>query len=93
MRKFTKEFIEEMGKILLEESADHAKDIGTGTVDDNGLAWVSGPADIFVTVREPTAVISIGSLYDIKIYDKTFTEEQIKNMREFFGWEVKNLCE
>ena len=29
----------------------------------------------------------------IQIKDKTFTEEQIKNMREFFGWEVKNLCE
>ena len=41
---------------------------------------------------EPTAIIHIGS-WHVQIYDKTFTEEQIKNMREFFGWEVENLCE
>lgn len=42
--------------------------------------------------QEPTAVVHIGS-WHVQIYDKTFTEEQIKNMREFFGWEVENLCE
>lgn len=41
---------------------------------------------------EPTAIIHIGS-WSIQIYNTTFTEEQIKNMREFFGWEVENLCE
>lgn len=92
MRELTKEFIEETGKILLEEPVNHAENIGTYTVDNDTLAWVSGPGDTFITVQEPTAVISIGSWY-INIYDKTFTEEQIKNMREFFGWEVKNLCE
>lgn len=45
-----------------------------------------------LTEEEPTAIIHIGSWY-IQIYNKTFTEEQIKNMREFFGWEVENLCE
>lgn len=46
------------------------------------------------TIRnpKPIAIIHIGS-WHINIYDKTFTEEQIKNMREFFGWEVENLCE
>ena len=39
---------------------------------------------------EPTAIIHIGS-WHINLYNKTFTEEQIKNMREFFGWEVENL--
>ena len=41
---------------------------------------------------EPTAVIHIGS-WHISLYDKTFTEEQIKNMKELLGWEVENLCE
>ena len=39
-----------------------------------------------------SAIIWIGN-WGIQLKDKTFTEEQIKNMREFFGWEVKNLCE
>ena len=39
-----------------------------------------------------SAVICIGN-WCIQLKDKTFTEEQIKNMREFFGWEVENLCE
>lgn len=39
-----------------------------------------------------SAVIWIGN-WCIQLKDKTFTEEQIKNMREFFGWEVENLCE
>lgn len=39
-----------------------------------------------------SAVIQIGNLH-IYLTDKTFTENQIKNMREYFGWEVKNLCE
>lgn len=45
-----------------------------------------------LTEDKPTAVIHIGS-WHVQIYDRTFTEEQIKNMREFFGWEVENLCE
>ena len=45
-------------------------------------------------IRPPkySAVIQIGNLH-IYLTDKTFTEDQIKNMREYFGWEVKNLCE
>ena len=45
-------------------------------------------------IRPPkySAVIQIGNLH-IYLIDKTFTENQIKNMREYFGWEVKNLCE
>ena len=39
-----------------------------------------------------SAVIQIGN-WHIYLIDKTFTEDQIKNMREYFGWEVKNLCE
>ena len=39
-----------------------------------------------------SAVIQIGNFY-INLIGKTFTEDQIKNMREYFGWEVKNLCE
>ena len=39
-----------------------------------------------------TAVIEIGS-WHIYLIDKTFTQEQIDHMREYFGWEVKNLCE
>ena len=39
-----------------------------------------------------TAQIIIGSLV-INLTDKTFTSAQIEHMREYFGWEVKNLCE
>ena len=41
---------------------------------------------------EPTAIIHIGS-WHINLYDKTFTEEQIKNMKKLLGCEVENLCE
>lgn len=34
--------------------------------------------------------ISIGN-FQINLTDKTFTEEQIKNMKEMLGWEVENL--
>ena len=37
-----------------------------------------------------SARISIGS-WQINLTDKTFTEEQIKNMKEMLGWEVENL--
>ena len=37
-----------------------------------------------------SARISIGN-FQINLTDKTFTEEQIKNMKEMLGWEVKNL--
>ena len=43
-------------------------------------------------VPKYTAVIEIGNLH-IYLIDKTFTQEQIDHMREYFGWEVKNLCE
>lgn len=39
-----------------------------------------------------SAAIQIGS-WCINLIDKTFTEDQIKNMKEYFGWDVKNLCE
>lgn len=45
-------------------------------------------------IRPPkySAVIQIGNFH-INLMNKTFTEDQIKNMREYFDWEVKNLCE
>ena len=54
----------------------------------NEAITVSGTA--YVETRNPSAVIKMGNL-GIEIYDKTFTDEQIKNMKEFFGWEVENL--
>lgn len=44
------------------------------------------------TIKLPkySAKISIGSL-QINLTGKTFTEEQIKNMKEMLGWEVENL--
>ena len=39
-----------------------------------------------------TAVIEIGN-WHIQLINKTFTQEQIDHMREYFGWEVRNLCE
>ena len=43
-----------------------------------------------IALPKYSARISIGSL-QIDLTDKTFTEEQIKNMKEMLGWEVKNL--
>ena len=46
-------------------------------------------------IIQPTkysAIIQIGNLH-IYLTDKTFTEDQIQHMKEYFGWEVKNLCE
>ena len=37
-----------------------------------------------------SAKISIGN-WEINLTNKTFTEEQIKNMKEMLGWEVENL--
>ena len=37
-----------------------------------------------------SAKISIGD-WEINLTNKTFTEKQIKNMKEMLGWEVKNL--
>ena len=39
---------------------------------------------------EYTAKIEIGN-WTIQLTNKTFTDEQIKNMREMLGWEVTNL--
>ena len=39
-----------------------------------------------------TAIIEIGN-WHINLRGKTFTQEQIDHMREYFGWEVRNLCE
>lgn len=41
---------------------------------------------------EYTAKIKIGNL-EINLTDKTFTDEQIKNMKEMLGWDVINLVE
>ena len=46
----------------------------------------------FIQPMKYSAVIEIGN-WHINLVDKTFTEDQIKNMKEYFGWEVKNLCE
>ena len=55
--------------------------------------FVEAP-EVANVIRPPkySAVIQIGNLH-IYLTDKTFTEDQIKNMKEYFGWEVKNLCE
>ena len=50
------------------------------------------PEENIIKPPKYSAVIQIGNLH-IYLTDKTFTENQIKNMREYFGWEVKNLCE
>ena len=43
-----------------------------------------------IALPKYSARISIGNL-QINLTDKTFTEEQIKNMKEMLGWEVENL--
>ena len=53
---------------------------------------VSGAAICRNCIPKYTAIIEIGS-WHIYLIDKTFTQEQIDHMREYFGWEVRNLCE
>lgn len=43
-----------------------------------------------IALPKYSARISIGN-FQINLTDKTFTEKQIKNMKEMLGWEVKNL--
>ncbi len=43
-----------------------------------------------IMLPDYTARIIIGS-WEINLTNKTFTEEQIKNMKEMLGWEVENL--
>lgn len=43
-----------------------------------------------IALPKYSAKISIGN-FQINITNKTFTEEQIKNMKEMLGWEVENL--
>ena len=43
-----------------------------------------------IALPKYSARISIGN-FQINLTDKTFTEEQIKNMKEMLGWEVENL--
>ena len=71
MRKFTEEFIEQMGK---------------------ALPQLEGFKGSTIQPEKYSAVIQIGNWY-IQLTDKTFTKRQIKNMKKYFGWEVKNLCE
>lgn len=48
------------------------------------------PEGAKIALPKYSARISIGN-FQINLTDKTFTEEQIKNMKEILGWEVKNL--
>lgn len=43
-----------------------------------------------IALPKYSARISIGN-FQINLTDKTFTEKQIKNMKEMLGWEVENL--
>lgn len=43
-----------------------------------------------IALPKYSARISIGN-FQINLTNKTFTEEQIKNMKEMLGWEVENL--
>ena len=45
-------------------------------------------------IQEPkySAVIEIGN-WHIQLTNKTFTKRQIKHMKKYFGWEVRNIDE
>ena len=43
-----------------------------------------------ITMPKYTAKIEIGN-FVTQLQNKTFTEKQIENLREAFGWEVSNL--
>lgn len=45
-----------------------------------------------ITTKKPTAEIIIGDFH-IMINDKVFTKKQIKHIKWYFGWDVRNLEE
>lgn len=53
-----------------------------------------GSSDLYneskIQLPKYSARIKIGS-WEINLIDKTFTDEQIKNMKEMLGWEVENF--
>lgn len=69
-----------------------------GRISDNPKPKKLGVINLYLNsdetgalkLPEHTAVIEIGN-WVIQVTNKTFTEEQIKNMREMLGWEVTNL--
>lgn len=70
------------------------EDIDSVSLTDNvpvTLADLSYKGSEFIK-PEYTAKIKIGNL-EINLTDKTFTYEQIKNMKEMLGWDVENLVE
>ena len=71
MRKFTEEFIEQMGK---------------------SLPPVEGFEVVTIQPEKYSAVIEIGN-WHIQLSNKTFTKRQIKHMKKYFGWEVRNIDE
>ena len=66
---------------------EHKKEFLEGVIIQSEI-----PKENIIQPPKYSAVIQIGNLY-IYLTNKTFTGNQIKNMREYFGWEVKNLCE
>ena len=63
---------------MKEETLDNLPLIGSTTLEGA------------IELPKYSAKISIGDL-EINLTNKTFTEEQIKNMKEMLGWEVENL--
>lgn len=93
-------YSDEIGKCLFDGPPD---DCPFENDEDNCACFESkmiecGSSDMYNDKHEDRAIelpkysarISIGDL-QIDLTGKTFTEEQIKNMKEMLGWEVENL--
>ena len=76
----------------LPQSCNHIDDFGNCACFKPERIEYGSSNVLSATIELPkySAKISIGD-WEINLTNKTFTEKQIKNMKEMLGWEVKNL--
>ena len=73
-------------------SSSHEEDVAKYTTVGDALSLFEGIRDITLRQQKYSAVIEIGD-WHIQLSNKTFTKRQIKHMKKYFGWEVRNIDE
>ena len=70
----------------------HKEDAEKYTTVGETLSLFQGIRDSVIREPKYSAVIEIGN-WHIQLTNKTFTKRQIKHMKKYFGWEVRNIDE
>lgn len=85
-------YAEKVFDYSLPDSCNHIDDFENCTCFEPERIEYGSSNVLSATIELPkySARISIGN-FQINLTDKTFTEKQIKNMKEMLGWEVENL--